>query len=702
MNICELISFLYTKLSTMKNYLIALMILLVNSSFAQCISGQRSVSLLVTSDAYGYEGYWELTTSANSCGVQTIAWGGNQTVGCTSGSQNQNPSGYANNTVFTEGPWCLNDGAYYTIHYRDDWGDGGFHFRILIDGLISQEFSDMGLGTDFTFQVTPPPLYDLACYTFLNSTLVQGHYLQHQPNNLKLLLYNYGADTVHAAGITYTVNGANPVYELLVGLNILPYESSVVSHPVAWIPDADGFFTIDFTINTVNGYADENILNNTASAQFEVGLGIPHVLENYLFGVPTYTTIANASNYLSQPTDLDFHPRLSTKQLWVVNKGTETTGGSTVTITNTGQVNQTTELLQDGNAWHFMSLPTGIAFSDNDNFATSPGVFDANHTGTATAFTGPTLWSSDPQIYAQPSGGNGSHIDMLHESPNSQGICWEKDNAFWLFDGFNNDIVRYDFVNDHNPGNDDHSDAIIRRYSDTQVLRDLNGTVSHMAFDDTKSWLYVVDNGHQRVFRMNITTGNTSILPPAYGPNEGIAEYITITDYTWENVVTTGLQDPAGIAIDGNIMVVTDHQTNEVIFYDLSSMPATEVRRVSANTQGIMGITIGPDGLLYYVDNAGNKVIRLNPAENPLSIAENIKNDIQLFPNPSKGLLGFTSSSISEKLTIEIYTLEGKKLSDLETESGKLTNTGLSAGCYILKIHNKQGIELKRTTWIVN
>jgi DNA-binding beta-propeller fold protein YncE len=148
--------------------------------------------------------------------------------------------------------------------------------------------------------------------------------------------------------------------------------------------------------------------------------------------------------------------------------------------------------------------------------------------------------------------------------------------------------------------------------------------------------------------------------------------------------------------------VVTDHQSNELIFYDISSIPATEIRRVGANTQGIMGITIGPDGLLYYVDNAGNKVIRLNPFENPLSIAENLQNDIQLFPNPSKGLIGFTSNSISEKLTIEIYTLEGKKVSDLETESGKLTNTGLSAGCYILKIQNKQGAELKRMTWIVN
>jgi hypothetical protein len=94
--------------------------------------------------------------------------------------------------------------------------------------------------------------------------------------------------------------------------------------------------------------------------------------------------------------------------------------------------------------------------------------------------------------------------------------------------------------------------------------------------------------------------------------------------------------------------------------------------------------------------------IRVKASCTCLSIAENLKNDIQLFPNPSKGLLGFTSSTISEKVSIEIYTLEGKKLNDWETESGKLINTGLSAGCYILKMYNKQGLELKRSTWIVN
>ena len=77
-----------------------------------------------------------------------------------------------------------------------------------------------------------------------------------------------------------------------------------------------------------------------------------------------------------------------------------------------------------------MSLPSGISFSTNGNFATSPSVFDANHNG-GTPFTGPSLWSSDPSIYAQPSGGNGSHIDMLHENPNALGIESEEKNIFY-------------------------------------------------------------------------------------------------------------------------------------------------------------------------------------------------------------------------------------------------------------------------------
>ena len=161
--------------------------------------------------------------------------------------------------------------------------------------------------------------------------------------------------------------------------------------------------------------------NDEASRTITIGPGIPNIVDQYAGFIPTLEVIASSSQSINNPRDLDFHPILSRNELWVVLKGTETSGGKTVKITNAGESNQDELLQQDGNAWHFMSLPTGLAFSRNENFATSPGVFDSNHDG-GTPFTGPALWSSDPDIYAEDSGGNGSHLDMLHESPYSMGM----------------------------------------------------------------------------------------------------------------------------------------------------------------------------------------------------------------------------------------------------------------------------------------
>src|SRR5690606_14711560 len=281
---------------------------------------------------------------------------------------------------------------------------------------------------------------------------------------------------------------------------------------------------------------------------------------------------------------------------------TESTGGSTVTIYNAGEANQTTLWKRDGNAWHFMSLPTGIAFSQNGNFANSPGVYDANHNG-GDAFTGPALWSSDMDIYAEESGGNGSHLDMTHQSPYSQGIAAEKDNVFWVFDGYSNDIVRNDFVDDHGPGNDYHADAIIRRYADDVVLLDANHlVVSHLVLDGEKQWLYVVDHGNNRVIRIDINTGTVGGTPP-YPPNEPYDEYTMVTGYTQETVVASGdLSGPAGIDVIDDRMIVSEFESGHIVIYDISVMPALELHRIETGFSSLQGIKIGPEGKIWGVD----------------------------------------------------------------------------------------------------
>ena len=142
---------------------------------------------------------------------------------------------------------------------------------------------------------------------------------------------------------------------------------------------------------------------------------LPSVDGAYGLNTPEMTLIADQTDRIIEPWDLDFHP-FRDNELWILNKGTERTGGNTVTITNAGLGNQKTEWREDGNAWHFMALPSSMSFSkDNGNWATGAEIQDANRQGGT--FTGPTLWSSDMNVYAKPSGGNGSHLDMLHSSP---------------------------------------------------------------------------------------------------------------------------------------------------------------------------------------------------------------------------------------------------------------------------------------------
>jgi len=338
---------------------------------------------------------------------------------------------------------------------------------------------------------------------------------------------------------------------------------------------------------------------------------VPNIIPSYTADTISlsHNVIGTSSNSVSTARDLDFHPN---GDLWVVNKGTEGTGGSTVKFINPGESNQSSVYKKDGNSYHFMSLPSGIAFSNNGNFATSTSVYDANHNGGA-PFTGPALWSSDPAIYAMPSGGNGSHLDMLHASSYAMGIAHETANVFWIFDGNNNDIVRYDFVDDHGAGNSYHDDGKIRRFTGMPVSRIDDVIGSHMELDKSTGWLYIVDNGNQRVLRLDINSGTLGGTP-SYGPYEPLAEYKNVNGATWEIVVDSGLIEPSGIDVINDRMIVTDHSTGEIIIYDITTVPAVEMKRIATGNPGVMGTVIGPEGRIWYVNYQTNQVIKIEPS----------------------------------------------------------------------------------------
>ena len=332
----------------------------------------------------------------------------------------------------------------------------------------------------------------------------------------------------------------------------------------------------------------------------------PATSDQYGLNTPELTLIADQTNQIIAPWDLDFHPTRA-NELWVLNKGTERTGGTTITISNAGLANQSTEYRKDGNSWHFMALPSSMSFSkENGNWATGAEIQDANRQGGS--FTGPSLWSSDMNVYARPSGGNGSHLDMLHGSPYSMGIESDKDNAFWVFDGYNAHIFMYDFQADHGPGNSDHDDGIVHRYREIKVKR-LDGVASHLVLDHTTGWLYIVDSGNARNLKMDTKTGSKSTDLALI--NEKLQEHWDMTGADWKIFSDKNLKKPAGIELSNNVLYVSDFETGEIIAYNVES--GIELARFDTGKKGIMGLKADTDGKLWFVSSITNQVYRIDP-----------------------------------------------------------------------------------------
>ena len=670
---------------------------------AQCPGGQVEVTIDVAVDQYGYEVYWELLPNGNNCGNGTIASGGNTNVGCGGGgAQNQNMSGYANNSTNNEGPWCLTDGSDYDIFFVDDWADGGATFTVNIEGFPVYTFTGTGSDETFTFTASGPPALDASVISIEVYDFVEA-------GNISITgdIKNLGTTTITSFDLSYSIDNGAAVTENISALSLAPFATYEFDHSTTWTANTAATYSLKVWVNNVNGAGDDDdISNDDMTKTVTIIEPIPNIMSSYTSDTITlsYDMIGTSSDQVSKPQDLDFHPN---GELWVVNRGiggdVSGGGGTTVTFTDPGGTGQSSLYRKDQNSKHFMNSPTGVAFSLNGNFSTSPGMYDANF-GNGSPFTGPALWSSDPLVYAQPSGGNGSHLDMLHASSYAMGIAHETGNVFWIFDGNNNDIVRYDFASDHGPGNTDHGDGKIRRFTGMSVSRIDDVIGSHMELHKSSGWLYIVDNGNQRVLRLDINSGSVGGTP-SYGPWETLAEYKNVDGATWETVVDSGLVEPSGIDVVDDRMIVTDHATGDIIIYDISSMPAVEIKRIVTGNPGIMGTVIGPEGRIWYVNYTMNEVIKIEPSDiittpPPLAIDEaNSGGKFSMYPNPSNGQVTINIGSVqSSTALLIVQDMFGKTVFESRAKNGSMTLnlSDYAAGIFMISLEDNGSLTTER------
>jgi len=335
------------------------------------------------------------------------------------------------------------------------------------------------------------------------------------------------------------------------------------------------------------------------------------------------TVIATDSDDLNVPRDLEFHPSSSRQnELWVINRATD----SVTIIHSAGLAGQSSENRQDAYGNHFMEEVSAFAFGQDHSefdyiFASAQETRNTyNGQQPPNNFMGPALWPSSLSHFAmenqQPGGRLGSHLDMLHESPNGMGIAHDSGNAYWYNDGYYGELVYYDFHDDHNTGGDDHDDGVVRRYTEITPTRRA-GVPGHMVLDKANGILYIADTGAGRVLWVNTddpTTTTADIMGSSTQKDSELAEYSEITDVEW-GVLVPSLSSPSGIALHGDTLFVSQNGNGKISAYELANdgKSGTHMQTVDTNANSIMGLEVGPGDKLWYVDAGLNRVIRIDP-----------------------------------------------------------------------------------------
>lgn len=263
---------------------------------------------------------------------------------------------------------------------------------------------------------------------------------------------------------------------------------------------------------------------------------------------------------------------------------------------------------QDGNAWHFMRRPSAMAWGDGELFASCGEALTDNYEDEDTPYAGPVLWSSSPDIFGvKPTAEqNGTHLDMLHETPLCMGIAHEAGNAFWAFNGNVGSLDRVDFHAPHPIGGENHADGEVHRYIAGQLLR-VPEVPSHLAYDAERALVYVADTGHGRILAVDPSTatagGDIDVWEVLH--ESGAMDGATVTE-----LVRPGLlQQPSGLTLAGDTLYATDNATSYVYALDTSGR-VLHVYDTSLPAGSLAGITLGPDGQLYLTNLKDGSVHR--------------------------------------------------------------------------------------------
>ena len=172
-----------------------------------------------------------------------------------------------------------------------------------------------------------------------------------------------------------------------------------------------------------------------------------------------------------------------------------------------------------------------------------------------------------------------THTDMLHATPNCMGIAHDPEpdtpynNVFWVFDGLNSTLVRYDFEQPHGPGSLDHSLANVRRFPEISLA----GRVPRRprARRRGPGDAHGVRGGHGRRADRGGRRGFGSIRVarsrrprrrfPTVEFARAVLRVLALRMRAAHKTFADGIDKPSGLALHGNALLVGEHGTGKII-----------------------------------------------------------------------------------------------------------------------------------------
>jgi hypothetical protein len=340
-----------------------------------------------------------------------------------------------------------------------------------------------------------------------------------------------------------------------------------------------------------------------------------------------WTKIGDSSDGLNNPRDLGFNPE-APSELWVVNRVDD----SVSIFSNAGASDQSSQNIIDPYALHFMEEVSSIEFGKFGTFGTCQESRNTyNGSSEANDFMGPTLWSSDLDVFGETNPDAvrfltnlygfhtnlGSHLDMLHETPLCMGIAWQYENVYWAFNGLEGSIDRNNFHVDHGPGFDDHSDGTIYRYGEGQFER-VPDVPSHMKYDHNDHLLYIADTGNNAIKVLDIVKGEPGDRLAVKEP--GTEHFDVVDEDIWTLIdgKDFGMEMPSGITIVDEVILVTDNATSTIFAFTLDGelIDQMETDFPSGALMGIYAVSLDD---LWFVNAVDNEIWRLQPVESESS-----------------------------------------------------------------------------------